>query len=566
MVTWAQVRQWQPGPLQDAVGRLNASYNKLVACSDDLRGITTADGWHGDTASAASAAANKIIDDLEEYAAELAAGRRSFGETGDAITGVVNGVKEAEGLASAHNFAIAADGAIVDNGPTLCVPEDQKDAVAQERQTIAAELRDRVEEVIRQATDIDTDFCAVLDRILSGHTIDATGNDNQHTSLAAAGDSGFALGGLSVLAPPPVDAAPSMNAAWWAALSPNQRAALIRDHPDMVGNRDGIKAADRSKANLNLMDRERQSFTAELDRLKREDGDSDEIARIEERLKALNAITAMMHNPDGTLNTDRQLMSLDMTGDHPKAAIANGDVDTAQHVAVFTPGMNSTVDGNMHGYVEDMQGVRNSAQDMLLKNNTPASVATVTWLGYEPSSFDDPGSLFGLASGDNSSFGGDKLAKFDQGINAARPADPHMTALGHSQGSLVTGISLSHSGTGVDDAVFFGSPGISENFGIDNTAHDLKIPEGHAYNLRADGDDVATWAPETWRYGRAPYDMPGMQQLSADSATSADGSQYASSHGHSEYTKTMPDGTDSTSKHNIAAIVAGMPQLAIAAR
>jgi len=560
MVTWADVTKWQSGPLQDAVGRLNDSYNKLVACSDDLRGINTAGGWHGEAASAAEV--NRIIDDLEEYAAEVAAGRRSMGDTGDAITGVMNGVKEAEGLASVHHFTIGGDGAIVDGGPPPNTPENQKDVVADERKRISAELRDRVEEVIRQATDIDDDFCAVLDRILSGHTIDATSNDNQNTSLAAAGNSGATMGALSVLAPPPVNAAPSMNAAWWAALSPNQRLALIKDHPEMVGNRDGVKAADRSKANMNLMDRERQSFSSELDRLKREDSDSSEIPRLEERLKALDAIGDMMHNPDGTINTNRQLMSLDLTGDHPKAAVANGNVDTAQHVAVFTPGMNSTVDGSMDGYVNDMDSVRESAERMLLRHGDPANVATVTWLGYEPSSFDDPATLAGLATGDNASFGGEKLAHFDEGINASRPTDPHLTALGHSQGSIVTGISLSHAGTGVDDAVVFGSPGIADHFGIDNTAADLKIPEGHAYNLKADGDPVAQWVPEFWRYGAAPYDMPGMNQLSTHDVMGPDG-PLASSHGHSEYTKTMPDGSDSTSKHNIAAVVAGMPQLAV---
>lgn len=575
MATWADVTRWNPGPLQEAVGALNAAYNKVVACSDDLRDINTPDGWHGAAANAAAKNVNDIIDGLEEYAAEVASLRRAAADVGDAITGVQNGVKEADGLAKVNNFSIGGDGAVIDNGPPPDTSEEQKDAVAEERRRISAEIRDRVAEVIRQADDIDNDFCAVLDRVLSGHTIDTTGNNNETTSLAAAGNSGAAMGALSVLAPPPVDASPSMNAAWWAALSPNQRDAMIRDHADLVGNRDGVKAADRGKANLNLMNQERQRFTADLDRLKREDGDSDEIARIEERLKAITAIDGMMHNPDGTLNTSRQLMSLDLTGDHPKAAIANGDVDTAQHVAVFTPGMNSTVDGNMNGYVNDMDGVRDSAEKMLLRHGQADSVATVTWLGYEPSSFDDPGSLLGLATGDNASFGGEKLSRFDEGINSSRPSDPHMTALGHSQGSIVTGISLTQSGTGVDDAVFFGSPGIADHFGIDNTTADLKLPEGHANNIKADGDDIAQWVPETWRYGAAPYSMEGMNQLSADAARTPDGTLLEGSHGHSEYTKTVtvPDGpgrtsthnVDSTSKHNIAAVVAGMPQLTVPA-
>jgi len=507
---------------------------------------------------------NQIIDGLEEYAADIAALRRAAADTGDAITGVQNGAREAEAIAAGNHFTIVGDGAIVDNG-VPDVPAEQRELVAEERARLAEELKDRVEEVLRQATDIDDDLCAVLDKIQAGHVIDATANDNENTSLAAAGNSGAANAALSILAPPPVDADPSMNAAWWAALSDKQRQQLIADHPDWVGNRDGVKAADRSTANLNLLEQEKQGFTAELDRLRREDGDSDEIARVEQRLKALDSITGMMHNPDGSLNPNRQLMSLDMTGDHPKAAIANGNVDTAQHVAVFTPGMNSTVDGNMNGYVNDMQGVRKSAEDMLRRSGDMANVATVTWIGYEPSTGDDTSSLLGLATGENADIGGDKLAKFDQGINASRPTDPHFTALGHSQGSIVTGISLTHGGTGVDDAVVFGSPGVADHFGIDNTAHDLKVPDGHSYNIKADGDPVAQWVPETWRYGRAPYAMDGMTQLSADAATGPDGTPLAGSHGHSEYTRTTPEGVDSTSKHNIAAIVAGKPQLTVPA-
>ncbi|WP_103349873.1 alpha/beta hydrolase [Amycolatopsis sp. CA-128772] len=564
MVTWGDAVRWNPAVLQDAVGAINAAYNKLVACSDDLRDINTPEGWHGDAAAAAAGEVNQIIDGLEEYAADIAALRRAAGDSGDAITGVQNGVKEAEAIAAANHFTIAGNGAVVDNGAPE-VPEAQRELADEERRRVAEELKDRVEEVVRQAINVDEELCSVLNLIQAGQVIDATANDNEHTSLAAAGNAGAAIAFPSIMPPPAVDADPSMNAAWWAALSVKERQQLIAQHPDWVGNRDGVKASDRSKANLNLLDQEKRSFAAELDRLKRDDGDSDEIARLEQRLEALDAITGMMHNPDGTINPNRQLMSLDMTGDHPKAAIANGDVDTAQHVAVFTPGMNSTVDGNMNGYVNDMQGVRHSAEDMLRRAGDMSNVATVTWIGYEPSSFDDNGSLLGLATGENADVGGDKLAKFDQGVNASRTTDPHFTALGHSQGSIVTGISLTHGGTGVDDAVVFGSPGVSDHFGIDNTAADLKVPQGHAYNITAAGDPVAQWVPETWRYGAAPYAMDGMTQLSADAAAGPDGAPLAASHGHSEYTRTTPEGVDSTSKHNIAAIVAGKPQLTVPA-
>jgi hypothetical protein len=173
MMTWGEVKRWQPGPLQNAVGPMNDAYNKVIGCSDDLRDINTPYGWFGAAATTAAQQVNQMIDGLEEYSAEVAAGRRSVGDTGDASTGVLHGVHDAEGIAAAHHFTIADDGAIVDSGPPPGTPKAQKEAVARERQRIATELRDRVEQVIRSATDVDDDFCAVLDKILSGHTIDA---------------------------------------------------------------------------------------------------------------------------------------------------------------------------------------------------------------------------------------------------------------------------------------------------------------------------------------------------------------------------------------------------------
>src|SRR3977135_1204618 len=93
---------------------------------------------------------------------------------------------------------------------------------------------------------------------------------------------------------------------------------------------------------------------------------------------------------------DRQLLSLDMTGNKAKAAVANGNVDTAKNVAVFTPGMNSAVEQNMGNYFNDMNGVRHTANEML-GDKIGGSVATVTWLGYEPptTTVGDAGDIIG---------------------------------------------------------------------------------------------------------------------------------------------------------------------------
>src|SRR5437588_8085249 len=52
---------------------------------------------------------------------------------------------------------------------------------------------------------------------------------------------------------------------------------------------------------------------------------------------------------------NRQLLTLDTSGRRVQAAVAVGNVDTAEHVAVFTPGFTSTVDGSLKGYDQGMQ-------------------------------------------------------------------------------------------------------------------------------------------------------------------------------------------------------------------
>jgi hypothetical protein len=55
----------------------------------------------------------------------------------------------------------------------------------------------------------------------------------------------------------------------------------------------------------------------------------------------------------------------DLAHDRPRAAIAVGDVDTADHVAVFTPGMESDVAGDLRRYTDDMREMRKTALNEL---------------------------------------------------------------------------------------------------------------------------------------------------------------------------------------------------------
>jgi alpha/beta hydrolase family protein len=493
MVTWGEIKRWQPSPLQNAVGPMNNAYNKVIGCSDDLRDINTPYGWFGTAATAAAQQVNQMIDGLEEYSAEVAAGRRSVGDTGDAITGVLHGVHDAEGIAAAHHFAIADDGAIVDSGPPPGTPEDQRGAVARERQRIATELRDRVDQVIRSATDVDDDFCAVLDEILSGHTIDATANDNQSTSLAAAGNSGFVLGSLTIPAPPPEGATAAQNAAYWSTLSEGQRTRLAMDRPELVGNRDGFSAVQRDIANRTLLDRQRTQLQSQRDALQHRidsfprsgggqiklndqhkfDAMKAELKQLDGKLKGVDALGGRLNQPPGTPEGQRYyLLGID-TSDDGKAILAKGNPDTATNVATYVPG--TTSDLATFGDEASRGDIMHAAAERV---GSP-STSVITWLGY-----DAPDGLTNAVSESYAENGKDAFAGFEDGLRESHQGPPsHNTAIGHSYGTTLIGHAAVDERVPVDEMVFVASPGV----GADNPAQ-LHMSPDHVYSTVAKND------------------------------------------------------------------------------
>ncbi len=144
------------------------------------------------------------------------------------------------------------------------------------------------------------------------------------------------------------------------------------------------------------------------------------------------------------------------------------------------------------------------------------------------------------------------LASFYDGLDASRTTPPHVVALGHSYGSLTAALALQR-GTGVDDAVVFGSPGL----GTSDIA-DLGLRPGRVYVIEGRNDPVADLAA----FGPDPNQLDDVVTLSSKESL-VDGVHRIESTGHSTYldfaTDTAP-GT--TSQYGIAAVVAGVPELA----
>jgi hypothetical protein len=372
-------------------------------------------------------------------------------------------------------------------------------------------------------------------------------------------------GGGSIPPPPPAGS-PQQSADWWRSLTREQQNTILATNPSLIGNRDGVPAHVRDAAN-------RARLLTEAGRLDREIADTKarlaaaqqspptvtyegvevpnpQVRTLRSELAALTEQQAALHSVERTVGAsgNRQLLLLDLDGhDAPRAAVAVGDVDTADHVAVFTPGLTSTVAKNLEGYTGDMVGVVQTSERLLgnAAGHESETVAGVAWIGYDApqwSTLAEPDRSVALPIG--AQHGGADLARFYDGINASRPdSDPHLTALGHSYGSTTTGYALQNTTTPVDDAVVFGSPGLGTS-----DAHDLHVPDGHLNVIEAKWDGVA----DLGAFGTDPNHLDGAHRLSAHHET-ADGVRLDESTGHSKYLT-----PNTASQYNISATVAGL--------
>jgi hypothetical protein len=526
-----QVRRWSAAGLAavglrlDAVARLCADVGHAPA-----RGRPP-DSWRGTAADAARAEHERLVRQVQRQGADAGAVRSWLVAAAEAVAGLHAGLASAQELADGHGFVIAVDGAVVDAAADAGVvaadgPGSTGDG---SRSAVQAEIVDRVEQVLRAAVALDGELAALLRSVTAGRAAPP--------------------GPVGLPAPPDVTMATG-SAGWWSALSPAARQRVVAEHPGWIANRDGIPAAARDEANERLLgeravrlDAELRAVQARYDALTAAGPGPLEVAWLTARDDLLGELATLRRRQEviaavaaASAGADRTLLLLDLDRDRPRAAVAAGDVDTAAHVAVLTPGFGNTVGDDLPGAVATAAALRDRSAAML---NGTGSVATVAWLGY-----DAPGGPLTVSSADAARRGGVDLARFYDGIDAARRADPHLTALGHSYGSLTTGYALQQA-QGVDDAVLFGSPGI----GTDDVG-DLHVPAGHVGVVEAPWDPVADLG---W-FGADPNRLDGVTGLSARAATWPDGAVTAGSVLHNQY---LTAGT--TSAHNIAATVAGLP-------
>ncbi len=284
---------------------------------------------------------------------------------------------------------------------------------------------------------------------------------------------------------PAPGSAPHFVHEWWRALTPGEQDRVERSFGDSIRNLDGIPTDIRGELNMPVLQRE-------IELLKNGWLDAKGWHTDPGKLADLTALQGTL-----TVHPGARLILLDTNGKSGKvlAAVGVGDVDNAERVGVTVGGFNTRVSRSVGSMVGQAEAQRNKASELRRFAGAPDfdAVASVVWLGY-----DAPDSLREVAHAWVARESAGTLNNFYKALAATtNVADQHITAFGHSYGSLVTSLALQQ-GAPVSDVVLYGSPGTE----LTNAAQ-LGVPPGHAYYLIGVNDHVADVIPDFGVFGSA---------------------------------------------------------------
>ncbi len=537
------IRRWD----STALDRFADALDARVTSRDGLRnayrlaaGTRTVEGAVGERYRGAAVELERTVARGNERPRQVAGTAR---EAGESVRTLQRELRRLERAAAEHRLLIAPDGRLTTVGePTVGEPTVGEPAGGETlRRRTMAQLTSAVNALVGRARATDDATASALDQL-------------DETRLAAPGHPVRA--GLPA-EPPRADLPPTEVAAYWRMLTDAQRTRLIDADPLTVGRRDGIPAADRDRANRRALPAVRRELQRTRDDLTRQldgrltgglltDADDRRLATIR-KLDDLDAVERTLRE-----HPDARLMLVDpASGNRLRAAVAVGDPDTAEHLSVAVPGMRTTPSDSLPSMVREAAALRTEAERQL---GGRGRVASIAWIGYEPPGIPQSGwieerlSELDATSETTALRAAPDLARFYAGLDAAstRP-DPHITALGHSYGSLVTAQALRLYPSGVDSAVFSGSPGTGDGV-VD--ARSLHV--GDAYHLRGRHDLVPLA-----RFWHGADELPILESQAGVDGT---GQPREGADRHADYTRPGSDGRLRMSGYNIAAVVAGLQE------
>ncbi|MDI3314403.1 MAG: alpha/beta hydrolase [Mycobacterium sp.] len=593
-LTVADIDRWSSDAVRAVFHAATARGQATLEVSRQLSSLAVFDTWEGQTAAARKHHNALIRQDLDAHGNEALAVGAAAGKAADGIDKVQADLRRLRADAAEMGLWVdpLANKVVAGSG----FRGDEKQLAAAQ-----AELQPRLNAILAEANAVDADLAAAINMADGDTPIPAGPHENRPEIQDA------------LSKPLPED--PQQFTALWNQLTPEEKDWLYaQDHN--IGNHPGMPCDPPDHLGydhynrLNLDDQlaRARAAAAQADALKAQHPDWAEGKNIpppnepgaifDDRL----AYEAWQRHYDAARNAaknlpdlqavdkalkagpDRKLMLLDtQNGKQVHAAIAVGDPDTATHVSVTAPGLNTTVRDSIGGMADEAMHARVEARkQLILAGRGNETVSAIAWIGYDTPQvpgWDHLGTSLGggwdVSHDTLARAGAHDLARFYDGIQASHQGGrADLTAIGHSYGSLTTGLALQQPGDhGVSRALFYGSPGIEAS-----TPAQLHLQPGHVYAMEApddliqrvyDGRAVAQGIPilgsyadaEFGNFGSNPATNPNFTRLATGPTTVPDGRALegvSGPHAHSQYPQQGDNGQPRTSGYNIAAVIAGL--------
>lgn len=511
-ITWADILTWTTGPLESAATDLVATSKALVSAASDGQDATNAIQSQGSAVTAIRTAATTNMTALARLATNVNSAMMAIEGAYDGVATVMANIQNAQAYAAENHCTINADGTVSSNA------YNESDSVKTQAMLAAAELKTTIEQIIKDADQIDTDLYHAMSDI----------NNDRATDGDKAGDNKV----IGVPDHPNKNWTPSQNAAWWNSLSGKQQQHLIDHCPDEIRHLDGLPATARDQANRHALkgwvdangDEHKGALEYARGKLKEARDNSaseEEIEQLKEKVEDLEAIDRQTDNDDRARKGLAPAYLLDFDYDdkyhRTTAIVSSGNPDTASYVSTLVPGIGTHVGSDLKKYMDANENLKAQTAHTGVD---PSRVATISYLGYVAP--EGPGGkIYQAANIGYANRAAPDLARFEEGLRASGNANGHSftnTVIGHSYGSTTAGKAMTQVAEGtVDNFIMCGSPGAGAE-SIDQ----YNVPEGHVYESSVpEGDAVQGLGPDS-EYGTNPKKLDGIVHLSGD-ATDADG-------------------------------------------
>ena len=224
-ITWANILEWQTGPLDEIAQSLFEASQGLREAyqmgQDDLSAVQS----EGEAVTAMRATTITNLASLERALTNVNGALMAIEGARDGVGHILAQVNDILAEAATKQCEIDAGGSVQ---PMASAPKTDLILID------AFALATRVKEIVEYADQVDTDLYHALQDINNDRYTDGDGANNK-------------VVGVPDLPQP--NWSPSQNAAWWNSLTYEQQQFLIDRRPDDIRHLDGLPAVVRDKAN-----------------------------------------------------------------------------------------------------------------------------------------------------------------------------------------------------------------------------------------------------------------------------------------------------------------------------